>query len=171
MNNIVLIGFMGTGKTAVGTRLAAKLHKEFIDLDECIEERLYMSIREIFDIFGEAYFRKVEKEVVSEISKRDGLVVAAGGGAVLDSENVSNLKKMGSMIHLSARPDVILKRTQHEHHRPLLETEDRGKQIAVLLAQRTPFYAEADYEIDTSDLGVEDVVEKIVNYIQEQFDG
>lgn len=171
MRGIVLVGFMGTGKTVVGKMLAERLHMEFVDLDALIEERLGMSIRDIFDGFGESYFRRVEKEVVSESSKKDGLVVAAGGGAVLDSENVTNLKNMGRIIHLSARPDVILDRTKDAEDRPLLETADRRKRIAVLLAKRAPFYGRADYEIDTSDLGVEDVVEKIVSYLKESFDG
>ncbi|MFQ6091562.1 MAG: shikimate kinase [bacterium] len=171
MRGVVLVGFMGTGKTVVGKKLAERLQMKFIDVDGLIEERSGTSISEIFDRFGEPHFRKVEKEVVAEVSAGDGLVVATGGGAVLDPENVTNLKSMGKMIHLSARPDVILERTKDADDRPLLETADRRKQIAALLAKRAPFYARADYEIDTSELSVEDVVDEIVSYLKESFDG
>lgn len=171
MSSIVLVGFMGVGKTVVGKMLAEELKMKFVDLDELIEEKRGMSIGEIFEQFGEYSFRKVEREIVSEISKGNNLVVAAGGGAVLDSQNVRNLRNMGTMIHLSARPDVILKRTGNEYHRPLLECGDRAKRIQRLLEERRPFYARADCEIDTSDLRIEDVVERIINCLRESSDG
>ena len=167
MMNIVLVGFMGTGKTVVGRRLAERLNMIFVDLDELIEGKLKLSVNEIFERFGEHFFREIEREVVSEISNRHNLVVATGGGIVLDNRNVANLKKMGCMIHLFARSDVILERTRDTHHRPLLETGDRDVRIERLLHERKPFYAQAHYEIDTSGLDVEDVVEKIVRHIQE----
>jgi shikimate kinase len=167
MKGIVLIGFMGTGKTVVGKRLAERLQMKFRDVDALIEERLGSSIGHIFRKYGEPYFRKIEREIVAHISNHHGLVVATGGGVVLDPENVVNLRKIGSMIHLSARPDVILDRVKGERHRPLLETQDREGQIAVLQARRGPFYAVADLEIDTSELNIEGVVERILAYLQE----
>jgi shikimate kinase len=167
MNSIVLVGFMGAGKTVVGRRLAELLDMVFVDLDELIEEKLKMSVNEIFERFGEHFFREVERDVVSEISNRDRLVVATGGGIVLDSRNVENLKDLGCLIHLFARPDVILDRTKDSHRRPLLETRDREVRIERLLNERKPFYAKAHYEIDTSDLDVEDIAEKIICYLQE----
>lgn len=171
MRGVVLVGFMGTGKTVVGRSLAKKLDLKFVDIDDLIEQRLGMSIEEVFQRHGEPYFRGVEKKVVAQISKGDGYVVAAGGGVVLDLENVTKLKRMGRMIHLFARPDVILNRLQDVHNRPLLEGEDRRRRIEVLLTRRASFYARADHEIDTSELSVEEVVEKIYRYLQEPFHG
>ena len=171
MNSIILIGFMGTGKTVVGKKLAERLRMKFVDIDELIEKQSGMSISQMFERFGESHFRKRESKIVSELSEQNSLVIAAGGGAVLDSRNMTNLKKMGSVIHLYARPDVILDRTKQEHHRPLLETMDRERQIQQLLNERRPFYAGADCEIDTSDLDIEGVVEKIVNSVRESFNG
>jgi shikimate kinase len=171
MKGVVLVGFMGAGKTEVGKSLAERLGMKFLDVDAIIEERLGMSIGQIFQRHGEAYFRKVEKEVVADISNADGLVVATGGGVVLDSENVVNLKRLGKMIHLIARPDIILTRLKRKNDRPLLEAADREKRIETLLARRAPFYARADHEIDTSELGVEDVVEQILHYLREPCHG
>ncbi|UCE18950.1 MAG: shikimate kinase [Gemmatimonadota bacterium] len=171
MMNIVLVGFMGTGKTVVGRRLAERLNMIFVDLDSLIEEKLKLSVNEIFERFGERFFREVERGIVSQISNRRGLVVATGGGVVLDSRNVATLKKLGCMIHLFARPDVILERTRDTHHRPLLETGDRKIRIEHLLNERRPFYTQAHCEIDTSDLDVEDVAGKIIRYLQESCHG
>jgi shikimate kinase len=167
MKRIVLIGFMGTGKTAVGRRLAERLGWRFLDIDALIEERLGMSIGEIFERYGEVHFRKVEKEIVADVWEGEGLVVATGGGVVLDTESVFHLKNVGRIIHLSARPDIILNRTKGDHDRPLLATEDREKRVASLLARRASFYAGADHQIDTSELSIEDVVEEILHYLQE----
>ena len=171
MSSVVLVGFMGTGKTTVGKMLARRLDKSFVDIDSLIEEKLGMTISQIFDRYGEPYFRKIEKEMIGDISKRNNLVVAAGGGAVLDDAKVANLKMMGRLIHLSAEPEVILKRTGNEHHRPLLETDDRGEEIVRLLEQRRPYYATADDEIDTSDLEVGDIVERIITCLRELYHG
>jgi shikimate kinase len=167
MMNIVLIGFMAAGKTAVGMRLAEELHMEFVDLDDLIAEQKGLSIADIFNRHGEAHFRELEREMVAQVSRRSFQVVATGGGVVLDPENVSNLKRMGRMIHLSARPEVILERVKNEDHRPLLETADREERIRKLLSQRAPFYAVADLEIDTSGLNVDEVVAEIVRHLQE----
>lgn len=171
MSSIVLVGFMGAGKTAVGNMLARRLGKSFIDVDLLIEEKSGLTINEVFDRHGEPYFRRIESEMIADISKSDDLIVAAGGGAVVDDSNLANLQKMGHLIYLSARPEVIHERTKHKHHRPLLETEDRRERIAHLLEQRRPYYARADYEIDTSNLTVEDVVERIVMYLRELHHG
>lgn len=171
MKNIVLIGFMATGKTAVGRKLAEALHMKFVDLDDLIVEHKGITIAEIFDRHGEAHFRKLEREMVARVSRRRFLVVATGGGVVLDPENVSKLKRMGRMIHLSASPEVILERVSNEDHRPLLETADREGRIRDLLSRRAPFYAIADLEIDTSGLSVDEVVVEIVRHLQEAVHG
>lgn len=165
MKNIILVGFMGTGKTAVGKELAKRLKMKFVDMDDIIEEREGMKISEIFVKKGEPYFRKVEKEVAKEISEQPNLVVAAGGGAVIDEENVKNLKSNGVMICLTASPDKIMERTKGYSHRPLLDVSDPSKSISELLAKRAAYYARANYQVDTTNLTVDEVVKKITELL------
>lgn len=161
MNNIYLIGFMGTGKTAVGKELARKKKWQFIDLDELLELKKKMSIADIFDKHGEPYFRRLEKKVLKEVSLRKKSVVACGGGVVLDEDNIKIMKRTGKLICLSASPDVILKRTAGYAHRPLLNVPEPKTQIELLLKLRAPYYAKADKTIDTSKISVVQVVEEI----------
>jgi len=167
MSSIVLIGFMGTGKTAVGRRLAERLDREFIDLDAIIERQEGIPIEKIFRRHGETYFRSLEKKAVAELSESRDMVVAAGGGAVLDRENVRNLQKLGKLVHLTARPGVIVERISGQHHRPLMEADDRRRRIEEMMAVRWPFYTVADLDVDTSDLSIREVVERIVNRLEE----
>ncbi len=164
--NIYLVGFMGTGKTAVGKQLSIKLNRRFIDLDSLIEIRQGRTIREIFSEQGEGYFRVLEKQILTEISKTDDLVVSCGGGIVLDADNINIMKDTGLMVCLSCRPDVILARTEGYRHRPLLNVDDPEKKIRELLSVRAPFYAQAHYTIDTSDLDIPEVIGKILEYIR-----
>ncbi|MFH1783249.1 MAG: shikimate kinase [Candidatus Omnitrophota bacterium] len=165
MKNIVLVGFMGTGKTAVGRALSKKLNREFLELDEMIEKKEGVSIKEIFDKKGEPYFRKIEKEAVKEASEKDGVIVSAGGGAVIDEENRSNLKHNGILISLEASSDVILDRTKGRKSRPLLNVPDPKERIEELLQKRAPFYKKADFFINTEKLTIDQVVEKITSLI------
>ena len=162
MSSIVLIGFMGTGKTAVGRKLAERLGREFIDLDALIEGQQEMTIAEIFRRHGEERFRRLERGAVAGVATRRNVILAAGGGAVLDRENVRYLKQMGPLVHLMARPEVIERRISGQRHRPLMEVDDRRKKIESMLAVRLPFYAVADMDIDTSDLSIEAVAGRIV---------
>lgn len=161
MKNIYIVGFMGTGKSVAGKLLAKSLNLEFFDLDSSIEEKEGRKIKEIFAEKGEAYFRKIEKQAVQEVSNKDRLVVACGGGVVLDKGNIDILKKTGRLISLTSRPEVILSRCQANCDRPLLNVKDPQDEIKKLLAIRQPFYAEAEISIDTSDLSVEEVVRQI----------
>lgn len=167
MKNIILVGFMGTGKTAVGKALAARLKMKFVDMDDLIEEREGIKIPDIFASKGEPYFRKIEKEIAKEVSARSGLVIAAGGGAVIDEVNVKNLKSSGVMICLTATADKIFNRTRAHTHRPLLNVSDPKEKISELLAKRAEYYARADHRIDTSRLSVGEVVDKILNIVQQ----
>jgi len=174
MNNIYLVGFMGTGKTAVGKELATKKKLQFVDLDELIELREKGVISDIFAKNGEPYFRKVEKRVLKEVSKEKKFVVACGGGIVLDKDNIKIMKETGIIICLAASPQVILERTNAYCHRPLLNISNPRKQIELLLKLRSPYYAQADKTIDTSKISVKEVVEKIAKVtskrkIKEQF--
>jgi shikimate kinase len=162
MKNIYLVGFMGTGKSVVGRSLAVKLKAQFLDLDLSIEDKQGRKIKDIFAKEGEAYFRNLEKQAVRDISKKDSTVVACGGGVVLDKDNLVTLKRSGVLICLTARPEVILKRCQGDVKRPLLNVSDPLGKIKELLAAREPFYTQADLSIDTSDLTVQAVVDKIL---------
>lgn len=162
MNNIYLVGFMGTGKTSVGSQLAKKTNRQFMDLDELIELRERRTIPDIFASEGEPYFRRVEKRALKEVSSQEKFVVACGGGIVIDHENIKIMKETGVIICLTATAEAILKRTSGYAHRPLLNVKDPKKQIELLLKLRAPYYARADKTIDTSRISVEEVVKKIL---------
>jgi len=166
MGNIYLVGFMGSGKTVAGKELARKLKWQFMDLDDLIELTEKRSIHDIFAQQGEAHFRRLEKRALSQVSREKKFVVACGGGIVMDQENIKTMKETGLLICLSATPDVILKRTLKETHRPLLNVPDPGKQVELLLKLRAPYYARADKTIDTSRLSLKQVVERIVKLVR-----
>ncbi|MFA6320410.1 MAG: shikimate kinase [Candidatus Omnitrophota bacterium] len=161
MKNIVLVGFMGTGKTTIAIQLANKLGMRYVSTDDMIEKREKRTINEIFTKSGEEYFRDVESDVVREISQAEGLVVDAGGGVVIREENLVNLKSSGIVICLTADEDTIMERTKKYKHRPLLNVEDPKQKIRALLAKRAPFYAKADHFIDTGEFTARQVIEKI----------
>ena len=164
--NIVLIGFMGVGKTAVGQALSARLKRELVDLDGVIADSEGRPITRIFTESGEAYFRRLEKALVKENSQKENLIIACGGGVVLDKDNMVNLKRTGTVIYLKARPEVIFRRTKNYQHRPLLNVADPQKKIAELLVLREPFYAQADFTVDTSEKTIVQVVEEILKVIR-----
>jgi len=165
MENIYLVGFMATGKTAVGRELAKKKKWQFVDLDDLIEFRQKQTITDIFAAKGEPYFRKVEKEALKEIAKEKKFVVACGGGIVIDKENVKIMEDTGIIICLTAKLEVILKRTAGLTHRPLLNVPNPKEKIELLLKMRSPFYALAHKTIDTSRLKIEEVAGKIYKLV------
>ena len=152
-NNLILTGFMGTGKTSLGKLLAEKLGRGFVDLDQKIEQDTGLSIPQIFELHGEKYFRELEKKAVEEVSKRRNLVIATGGGTVKDEDNIRMLKNSGMIICLTTEPEEIFRRTERLGERPVLDkgAEDRLDTIKKLLAERQKFYAQADYTVDTTD--------------------
>ena len=166
--NIVLIGFMGTGKSAIGKKLAQRLRMGYLDTDELIEKREKRKIFQIFQEKGEGYFRKVETQVVKEVASRDNNVIATGGGVVLKEENVAALRKNGLIICLSADPETIWRRTANDSKRPLLEGKDPRKRIEDLLKTRKPYYQKADFTIETSKLSDEEVVERIITTLKKR---
>jgi len=166
MKNIVLVGFMGTGKTAVAKLLARRLKMHYVCVDDLIEKHEGHPITDIFSASGEEYFRKIESEIIRDISDKSGQVIDAGGGAVLKEENVKNLKKNGILVCLTATPDVIYDRIKSQGTRPLLNVLEPKKKIQELLLKRAQYYAKADFTIDTSDLTVEQAVEKIKKILQ-----
>jgi shikimate kinase len=153
---------MGTGKSVVGRRLAAELSLPFYDTDSLIEARTGMKIAEIFEKNGEAVFREIEKEIVREVSQKDGCVISTGGGVVANAENVRSLTEKGELICLTASPETILKRIERRANaRPLLSGENPLERIKTLLEERRPFYAQAPFTLDTTFLSVEKIVEAI----------
>jgi shikimate kinase len=162
--NIILTGFMGTGKTSVGTRLAKELGYSFVDSDELIEADQHMTIAEIFEKRGEPGFRDVETRIIRQIMEGDSQVVSTGGGAVIRDANREAFKKGGLTVCLTARPEVIYGRIRHETHRPLLQVADPLARIRELLDAREKFYRQADIIIDTS----EKTVEAVINEIRER---
>lgn len=162
LHNIVLVGFMGTGKSAVGARLAERLGWQFVDTDELISRQAGCSIREIFQRESEAGFRERETAALRSLAGVTGTAVATGGGILGRDENVALLRAVGPLVCLSARPDVILARTRPWQDRPLLAgSTDPLSTVERLLSERAPRYAMADIVIDTSDLPVEGVVDEI----------
>jgi len=169
--NIVLTGFMAVGKSAVGQKLAQSLNRPFVDLDQTIEDREGVKVKEIFARKGEAYFRKLEKETMKEVLSRDGQVVATGGGAVMDTENLRLLKQRSVLISLTATPETLLRRSGSGNKRPLLKEGDRLGRIGELLTQRKRVYRQAHFTIDTDQLSVDEVVERIIKAVQHNTSG
>ena len=164
---IVLIGFMGTGKTAVGRRLARALDLPFVDTDTLIEEKTAKSIPELFETRGEAGFRAIEKEVVLGLADGERRVIATGGGAVLDPDNFDVLRTLGSVIHLTAPAATIMARTRGDAGvRPLLAGDDPLERIRSLLKARAPVYGQADHEVDTSRHTIDETVEMVMAWAQ-----
>ncbi|MCL0096891.1 shikimate kinase, partial [Thermodesulfovibrionales bacterium] len=143
MKNIVLTGFMGTGKTEVSRILSQKLNYILIDVDSEIEKEQNITIAEIFKQYGEARFREIESGVIKRLSEAKNAIISTGGGAVLKQENIDNLKKNGVVVCLTALPETILKRTSNNDDRPLLRVENPILKIKELLEFRRPHYEKA----------------------------
>jgi shikimate kinase len=162
--NIALIGFMGTGKTAVGDVLAKKLNKKLVELDSLIEQRAKKSIASIFKEDGEITFRQLEIEVTKEVATGKNQVIACGGGIVLNKINIDRLKEEAVVVYLMASPEVIEARVSPDGGlRPLLDKSNKALAIRELLEFRQPFYERAaDIKIDNSKLGIEATAELII---------
>ena len=153
---------MGAGKSAVGRQLARLLHLEFVDSDDEIETRTGVDIPFIFEKEGEEGFRKRELKVIDELSQREGIVLATGGGAVIDPENRSRLGARGFVVYLYTSVQQQLDRTQRGRTRPLLEGGDKQKVLEELMAVRDPMYREiADLTVDTDGRRVQTVAREI----------
>ena len=162
IQNIALVGFMAVGKSAVGRRLARRLKRRFVDLDKVIEKTEGLKIPEIFSAKGEPYFRQREKETLAEVLRDNGQVIATGGGVVMDDDNLRLLQEKSFVVCLGATKEVILRRVGRGKQRPLLKGDDRVKRIDDLIREREKRYESAHVVIDTSDLTVDAVVEKIL---------
>ncbi|WP_317366859.1 shikimate kinase [uncultured Tyzzerella sp.] len=150
--NVILIGFMGCGKTTVGRELAKNINFRFIDTDYMIQKEESKSIEKIFDTFGEQYFRKIEKNVCYRVSNFKNCVISTGGGIIKSEENMINLKKTGTIIYLRATPQKIYKNLKYDNKRPLLKNKDKIKIICDLLNERSYLYEKyADIIVDVDD--------------------
>lgn len=166
--NLILIGFMGTGKTSLGKLLANKLGKNFIDLDRKIEQDSGMTITEIFSKHGEKYFRELEKDAVKEVTTKKNLVIATGGGTVKDADNLRLLKNSGVIVCLTTSPEEIFLRTERRGERPVLDNsrDERLATIKKLLAERQKYYSQADYTIDTTDWSPLQIMNDICEHLK-----
>ena len=161
-SNIVLVGPMGSGKSAVGKQLARDLGLDFIDSDAEIEKRTGVDIAYIFEKEGEPGFRTREREMITELAKRDAIVLATGGGAVLEPGNRGLLTECGTVVYLETTIEQQLERTRHTRHRPLLVDRDPETVLTELMEVRAPLYEEvADITVKTGGRRVGAVVGEI----------
>lgn len=165
--NIFLVGPMGAGKSTVGRQLSRALKKRFIDSDKTIEERTGASISLIFDVEGEAGFRRREQAIIEELTALDDIVLATGGGAVLHEDNRAALRSRGFVVYLSAPLELLVERTARDRSRPLLQTDDPAARVAELLEARDPVYRQvADLVVQTDRRSARHVVREIQNRLE-----
>jgi shikimate kinase len=167
--NIVLIGFMGAGKTETGKLLAKKLKMTYIDTDDIIEKEQGMTINEIFAKKGEESFRDMETRLLDELAGHEGHVISTGGGIILRPGNVKKMKSLGVLVLLWADPDTVYERVKGAGTRPLLNVADPKGKIREILEVREPIYkGVADLEVDTSRVSPEEASCKIVKFLKEE---
>jgi shikimate kinase len=162
IHNVALVGFMGTGKSSVGRMLAGELHFKFVDTDEMIESRSGCRITEIFANQGEAVFRQLECSLVTELATAKDLVISTGGGLVINPANLASLKTHALVVCLWAPPEAIWQRTRHQAHRPLLNNPDPLGKIRTLLAEREPFYRQADVLVNTESRSIREITQHVL---------
>ncbi len=161
---VTLFGLMGAGKTAVGEALADTIGYDFIDTDDLIIERAGKSIPEIFQQDGEKEFRRIECEVITDVGAKMGQVIATGGGAIMNAQNRALLGRIGLTVYLKASAHELYQRIKNANDRPLLNgVENPKERLQTLLDEREQFYLEADIIIDTEDLAVEEVTDRLID--------
>ncbi len=165
--NIILCGFMATGKSSVGRRLSEMVGYDFLDMDAAIEAEEGMPIPQIFSTRGEPAFRALESRMVERIAGQSRCVVATGGGTVVNPRNLEILKRSGVVINLTADIDTLLQRIGSGDDRPMLWEGDRIERIRTLKEQRAQAYAQADIVLDTSSLSIDEVAQRIVDRLRE----
>ncbi len=174
--NIVLIGYRGAGKSTVGRRVAGHLGRKFLDTDDLVERREGRSIRAIVQSSGWGRFRAMEKEIIREAASGDDLVIAPGGGAIVDPENLARLKSNGWVLWLKADSEVLLSRIGRSRMSPDLRPSLTGRgtleEVREVLAARDPLYQNAaDAQVDTTRLSLDEVVERIVSFVKPRREG
>ncbi len=161
--NIILLGFMGTGKSTVGRLVAGRLGRTFVDMDDEIELRAGKKISQIFSEDGEARFRGMEQNLVRELAGKENLVIAGGGGIVLNPQNLGEFERTGMLICLTADPEALYRRVADARHRPLLEGGDKRAKLIALFEKRKPLYDAMKNRIDTSSLTAEAVADEVIS--------
>ena len=165
--NLILVGMMGSGKTTMGRALAKHFGKEFVDSDEAVQQRTGVTIPHIFDVEGEPGFRMREAAALAELVKRDGLVIATGGGAILDESNRALMQQNAIVIYLKASVHDLWQRTRHDRNRPLLQTDDPHAKLTELFQQRDELYQQvADLVIHSGKQSAHSVMLLLVNEIE-----
>ena len=168
MNNIILVGFMGSGKTTVGKKLAAQLRLPLLDMDQLIETAEEKSIPQIFSEHGEAYFRNLERALVQKLAPTNGNIISTGGGIVLDPDNLLDFAQYGLVVCLTATPQTILQRVKEDQNRPLLAGE-KEKQVQTLLTQRQSLYDAIPFQVKTDARSPQEIVDSIMIEYHHQF--
>ena len=164
--HIFLIGFMGSGKSAVSKRLSKALHMRAVEMDEEIEKAQGMTINEIFATKGEPYFREVETSYIRSLAELEPAVVSCGGGVPMRQENVEAMRKMGTIVLLDAAPATIFQRVRYSKNRPLLNGHMNVGYIASLMEKRSPFYKEAaDLTICTDGKKLREITDEIISLV------
>ena len=167
-SNILLVGPMGAGKSTVGKQLAKALGRDFYDTDKEIERRTGVSISWIFEMEGEAGFRLREEKVVDELSRLKNIVLATGGGVVLSEDNRLALRSRGYVVYLSASVEQLLRRTNKDKNRPLLQTDDPKETVKTLMTERVPLYqGVADIELRTGEQSIQYVVSGLIKKLEQ----
>jgi shikimate kinase len=166
IENIALIGFMGTGKSSVGRLVAGHLRFSFVDTDELIEARARKEVSRIFAEEGEARFREYEREIVDELAKRKRTVISTGGGVGANAANLASLKSHALVVCLWASPETIWERVRHQSHRPLLQEANPQAKIRQLLATREASYKQADVLLNTEVRSLKEVATQLMHEFQ-----
>lgn len=167
-NNIFLIGLMGTGKTTIGRQLSRRLKMPFYDSDKVIEKRTGADIPLIFEKEGEDGFRKRESSIIDELTQKSNIILATGGGAILNAENREHLKQRGTVFYLKSSLKTLVERTSKDKNRPLLHTDEPAEVILQrLLEQRGPLYEEtADFTIETANSSIHNIIQAIIKRLK-----
>lgn len=163
--NIVLIGFMGSGKSIISKRLANMLNRQLLSTDDLIVQQEGRSVNRIFEESGEGYFRQMERKVVEGVAEKQSVVIDCGGGVVLNPENITDLKRRGILIYLSASPECIYENIKDKDDRPLLNVQDPLARIRKLLKERRALYEQADYIIMTDNKTADEVCEEVIRIL------
>lgn len=161
MNNIYLVGMMGSGKSVTGEILAEHLKRSFVECDQLIVKKSGQTVAEIFETKGEESFRDLESEILKDLIRLDNHIISTGGGVVVRSQNIKRMKDTGKIVYLRSKAETLCQRTKGDSSRPLLNTDDPLKRIRQMLEERSKFYSQADIIVDTDGKQAKTVAEEI----------